>query len=110
MPYTQEDVDILSSLIKQKDPLNEIGHVRVSYTALGGAERASLFVHASLQKKEDWPYNIFHNADYAIFCLDYQEKMELISRHYEMPKMRKCKIKSLEDAAHKIVSYFINSK
>jgi len=107
MIFTQEDVFKLTNLLDEK--LGDFGYFKVSYSALGGVDRASLFVHSSRQKEKEWLYNIYHNSDYAIFCLDYHGKMEIISRHYQMPKMRKCKIKSLEDAADKIAKYLFNA-
>lgn len=103
MIFTTEDVPKLTNLLNEK--LGNFGYFRVSYTALGGEERASLFVHSSKQKKQEWLYGIYHNSDYAIFCLDYLGKMEIISRHSQMPKMRKCNIKSLEDVADRIAKY-----
>jgi hypothetical protein len=105
MIFTPEDVFKLTNLLNEK--LGDFGYFSVSYTALGGEERASLFVHSSRQKEKEWPYGIYHNSDYAIFCLDYLGKMEITSRHSQMPKMRKCNIKSLEDAADRITKYLL---
>ena len=100
---TPED---LSTLIRSVDPVETIKHLRASKATLGGEDRATLFVHASLQKKEDWSYNIFHNSPYGIFSISCDDKMTLISSGPNMPKFRKCKIKSLQHAAEKIVAYF----
>ena len=80
-----------------------IQHLKVSTSSLGGSE--SGFVHLSLDKKEDWINNIFHNSRYAIFTVGSDSKLELISKHYNMPKFRKCKVKSIEHVAEKIRNY-----
>jgi hypothetical protein len=105
MIFTQEDVSKLTNLLNEK--LGDFGYFKVSYTALGGADWASLFVHSSRQKEKEWLYGIYHNSDYAIFCLDYLGKMEITSRHSQIPKMRKCNIKSLEDVADRITKYLL---
>ena len=82
---------------------DSIQHLKVSTSSLGGSE--SGFVHLSLDKKEDWINNIFHNSRYAIFTIGRDNKLELISKHYNMPKFRKCKVKSIENVAEKIRNY-----
>lgn len=106
MAYDPSDVDNLRSIIKSLDPLSEIGYLSISYSDLGGT--CSLFIHASLEKEEDWPYNIFHNSRYAIFSLDRDGKMELLSKGLNMPKFRKCKVKNLTHIAERFIQYFIS--
>ena len=75
---------------------------KVSFSDLGGSH--SNFVHCAKEDKEEWPNNIFHNASYGIFCLS-EGKLELISKHHEMPKFRKCKCDGLLTAEVKILRW-----
>ena len=68
-------------------------------SSLGGS--TSTFIRVAVESPEDWNYNIFHNAHYGIFCLR-DNKLELISKHFEMPKFRKCKCNSFEIAQSKV--------
>lgn len=105
--YVKTDANNLASLLRTLlDPASVIGYFDVSYSALGGEDRASIIVRATSQKKEDWSYGILHNAHYAMFSLTYDGKIELFAKHHESPKFRKCKVKSLQDAAGKIIAYF----
>ena len=98
--------DDLASLIRIQDPLNTIQHCYVQKSTLGGVDKASLMVKASLQSKNDWMNGIFHNSQYAMFSLDADDKLTLFAKHHTMPKFRKCKVKSLQHVAEKIASYF----
>lgn len=107
MSYQRSDVENLETLIRSLDVLNEIKYLKINYSDLGGADKASLFIHASLDNKEDWINGIFHNSRYVIFALHNDNKMELISKGLNMPKFRKCKVKSLEDIAARFVKYCV---
>ena len=98
--------DDLAGFIRMNDPTNLIQYSYLYKSCLGGVERASLCVKASLQSKNDWKNGILHNSQYAIFFLDSDDKLTLISSGLDMPKFRKCKVKSLQHAAEKIVAYF----
>jgi len=100
------DLSTVDQQIRILDSLNEIAYMKVSSSNLGGT--TSYFLHISLDKKEDWVNNIFHNSRYAIFALQ-SGKIELIAKHYQMPKFRKCNIKSAAQVAEKIASYCINN-
>ena len=98
--------DDLAGFIRMNDPTNLIQHCYVEKSTLGGVERASLCVKASLQSKNDWKCGIFHNSQYAMFHLTSDDKLTMFSNGLNMPKFRKCKVKSLQHAAEKIVAYF----
>jgi hypothetical protein len=104
--YTPADADNLSTLLRTLDTTGAIGYFDVSYSDLGGEERASLIVRATSGKKEDWLYNILQNAHFAMFHLYHDGGMELFAKHHRCPKFRKCKVKSLQHAAEKITAYF----
>lgn len=105
--FVSTDVENLEILIRMKDSTNNINYHKVSYSDLG--QSPSLFVHASADKINEWLNGIFHNSRYAIFSIQSDKgvyKLELISKGLDMPKFRKCKIKSLDDISDKIVLYF----
>jgi hypothetical protein len=81
---------------------NLFPYVDIDESSLG--ESTSKFIKISLDNKEDWSYGIYHNSRYAIFCIR-DEKMELISKHFNMPKFRKCNVKSDADVANKLIKY-----
>ena len=103
MAYTQSDAEGLSDIITKADNNNLIKYWNVSRACL---DTGSLFIQASLDAKVNWQNNIFHNSRYVIFSLHNDGKMELLSRGMKMPKFRKCKVKSLEDIAEKLIEYF----
>ena len=107
MPYTKDDVATLTELLKQR--LGDKFYYSVSYSDLGGDDQASLMINVSLDNKENWPYGIYQNSRYANFSMHGDSKLELFTKLYTMPKMRKCKIKTLEDAADKISNYLNNA-
>ena len=74
-------------------------YLNTDQSSLGGS--TSTFLKVAVESPEDWKYNIFHNAHYGIFCLR-EGKLELISKHFEMPKFRKCKCNSFEVAQNKV--------
>jgi len=95
----------LDQQIRVLDDMQEIRYCKLSESNLGPT--TSYFIHLSLDNKCNWINGIYHNSRYAIFSLQ-DGKLELISKHYQMPKFRKSKIKSEVNAAEKIVSYCLS--
>ena len=89
-----------------EDQDNVIQHCKVSLSTLGGDDKATIFLHLSADNKENWINGIYHNSRYAIFSLNSDSKLELISKGLNMPKFRKCKVKGTHHVAEKIVKYF----
>lgn len=106
MAWTQLDCDNLPGMIRQQDPLTSIKYIMTDRSTLGGEDKASLFIRISLDERSEWINNIFHNSRYAIFSLN-GNKLELIAKHYEMPKFRKATIKNenLLNVAERIARY-----
>ena len=104
--YVKTDATNLSNLMRILDPCEVIGYFDVSYSFLGGKDRATIIVRATSEKKESWVNGILHNAHYAMFHLEHDGKMHLFSSGIYCPKFRKCKVNSLQHAAEKIVAYF----
>lgn len=96
------DFSNLSQKVSDLDVNQTIKHFKFSTSSLGG--HTSHFVHLSLDSKDNWTNNIFHNSRYAIFSIS-DGKVELISKHYNMPKFRKCNAKSEQNVAEKILNY-----
>ena len=82
------------------EQLPELAEVAVSWSNLGGIP--SIFLHLSLDNKSDWSNGIFHNSRYAIFSVHADMKLEQISKHFSLPKHRKCKIDSIQSIADKV--------
>lgn len=108
MLYSPGDQDKLQSLIRRHDAAQRIKWLACSRSALGGEDRASLFVKLSLQNKEDWKYGLYENSPCALFAMHSDGRIELISNGLKTPKFRKRKVKSLEHIAKLIVDY-VNS-
>lgn len=96
------DSDTLRQQIKMMDPIQEIKHLKVTTSSLGG--HSSVCVWLSLDAKEDWINNIFHNSRYAIFHIS-DGKVELISKGMNMPKFRKSKGDCENKVSQKIIKY-----
>lgn len=96
------DSQAIAQQIRNLDTLQEIRYIKYSVSNLGG--HTSNFVHLSLDDKEQWVNNIYHNSRYAIFSIQ-DGKMELISKGLGMPKFRKCNAKNEANVAEKIVKY-----
>ena len=90
----------LRELANSLQQLPELAEVVVSWSNLGGVP--SIFLHLSLDSKSDWTNGIFHNSRYAIFSIHADMKLEQISKHFSLPKHRKCKIDSIQSIADKV--------
>lgn len=86
-------------------------HIQVVYSALGGVNRASLFVLVCLDPKETWNHGIMENSCYARFSLGYEGKLEQFIRPFRYEKkFRKCNFKTIAEAADKINAYMAEVK
>lgn len=90
----------LQELSNSLQQLPELAEVSVSWSNLGGVP--SIFLHLSLDSKSDWSYGIFHNSRYSIFSVHADMKLEQISKHFSLPKHRKCKIDSIQGIVDKV--------
>jgi hypothetical protein len=81
--------------------------VKASVLTLGGADRPSLYVMLTLDKKEDWPYGIVDNSRFAKFMIHAvaQPKIELLTMGPRMPKFRKRPYRGVADAIQQINAY-----
>lgn len=77
-------------------------YVKRSESSLGGS--TSVFYHISLDPRETWINNIFHNSRYLILCLR-DGKLECISKGLNMPTFRKCSAADGQQAASRIDAY-----
>lgn len=99
------DSQAIAQQIRIFDTLQEIRHLKVSESSLGG--HTSNFVHLSLDDKSEWKNGIYHNSRYAIFAIQ-DGKLELISKGLDMPKFRKSKADNEAKVAEKIVKYCLS--
>jgi len=71
---------------------------------LGGSE--TVFINTSLDAKDTWENGIYQNSHFAQFRWNPRElKVELIAKHYEMPKFRKANAKTEDEARAKVDAY-----
>lgn len=85
-------------------------YVHSEVSLLGGLSRASVIVRISLDPKSKWHNGIFHNSRYAMFHLGIDGTLELFSKRYDLPKMRKAKVTGLPGAVQKITEYIRKAK
>lgn len=78
--------------------------VKADFSTLGGRENVSIIVSVSLDPKETWTNGIFENSRYFHLHLDNSGSMEQFTRQ-GIPKMRKTRFNSFDDAIQKINSY-----
>ncbi len=85
-----------------------IGPINAPFIKFSRSELAghvSYFFHISLQNKEEWQNNIFHNSPFAIFHvreIGGKFVVELTAKHYPLPKFRKATVKGADLAGEKI--------
>ena len=98
------DIDSVDKWMKEIEKGIVAPVVNVSKSTLGGADRVSITIKLSLDPKEDWINNIFHNSRYAMFDLDRDGSFQLFSRGLKLRpnKMRKSKVKSAKDVVNKV--------
>jgi hypothetical protein len=81
----------------------EIAFVSGYVTALGGKERATIMIAISTKPKNEWPNGIFQNTPYSHIRIEMDGTVESFSG--SLPKMRKFRVKSIDDAIRKIKEY-----
>lgn len=86
--------------------------VKVFKTSIGKGKH--IIFKVSLDKKEDWPNNIYENSRNFQFSLDAdstKSNLELYTKDYKIKeKFRKTKVKSVEDAIKKVNIYLEKAK
>lgn len=93
-------VDNINSWIEKLKQNIKAPYLQIETSTLGGIERPTIIITLSLDKKEEWKNNIFHNSRYMMLSLDYNGKLENFSGN--MLKMRKSTVKTVDDAITKI--------
>ena len=98
------DIDSVDKWMKEIEKGIVAPVVNVSKSTLGGADRVSITIKLSLDPKEDWINNIFHNSRYAMFDLDRDGSFKLFSKGLKLRpnKMRKTRVKSAKDVVNKV--------
>jgi hypothetical protein len=89
---------------KLKDGI-QAPHKNIYKSTLGGIERTSIMITLSLDPKEEWKNGILQNSRYCMFHYNVDGSLEQFSRQYNLPKFRKTRVKSVDDAIAKINAY-----
>ena len=97
--FNYENVEIFKNRLRGN--LN-FPFVSINHSILGGKENISIIIRLSLDKKEDWSFDIFHNSRYAILHLSNIGKLELFSKGHDIPKFRKCTVKDINKLIEKL--------
>lgn len=97
----------LQALTNSLQQLPEVRDVNVSWQNLGGIP--SIFLYVSLDDRSEWNNGIFYNSRYSIFVIHDDMKLEQISKHFSLPKHRKCKVNSIESIVEKVQKWSANS-
>jgi len=103
--FDYEDVDELGKKIHQalkaKAPF-----VSVKHSTLGGKENVSFLISVSLDPKEEWYNNIIENSRlFRVHLLRDGELEQFQKSHQIDKKLRKSRVKSVDDAIRKLVKY-----
>jgi len=82
---------------------------QVYKSTLGGIERTSIMIKLSMDPKDSWSNGILQNSRYAMFDYHVDGSLELFSGH-GLPKFRKTRTKSADDALAKINKFLSSSE
>ena len=97
---TAENIDHVVS-----EAQSQLGHVfpylQVTKDSLGGKDRPSLIIRASLDAKEHWHNGIFHNSRFLIFLLHHDGNTSVTLGQRD-PKFQQRKAKTPEEAIARI--------
>jgi len=104
------DYDAAKALAGQMKTKIKAPFVSATVGTLGGKERPHIIVKISLDPKSEWTNGIYQNSRYGIFSLDHFGSLELYSKYYELPKMRKSRAKDGKTAIDKINKYIALAK
>ena len=110
MIFQPKTLPDLAAVAKNIQRAIKAPYVLAQGSSLGGLHRASVIVRLSLDPKTKWTNGIFHNSRYALFHLHNDGSLELFSKGYDMPKMRKAKATGIPDAVRRINEYIAKAK
>jgi len=97
------------SLVKHFDEKVKAPYVYTQLSTLGGPDKASIIIKGSLDAKSKWLNDILHNSRYFMIRLDIDGTLELFAKHFQMPKLRKSTVASVDDAIAKINKYLASA-
>jgi hypothetical protein len=96
-----------------KKGLRYFPFLKLSKSTLGGDKNVSVTVHLSLDKKEDWNNNIYHNSRYIIFHFSNQGVLKsgaTFSGKNAKASFRKSRFKDAKGAIAKIKQWHDKNK
>jgi hypothetical protein len=99
----EEVEETMDSIAQQIKANINTPFIKVSPSPLGGGYS----IHISLDPRESWSNNIFHNSKYLIFMVNKSDKsLELLSKHYGIPvKFRKTRVRNTQQVIEKLKDY-----
>lgn len=107
MLLTEQDANQIREALASQVP-----YVNVYRSTLGGEERASIMITISLDPRDQWQNGILENSYYGKFAVHrascFENKLEYFSG--TLPKFRKVKVKSAQDAIVKLFAQIVKSK
>lgn len=105
---TRKEADAIARWVNRE--LGGIPYKDVRASDLGGLERMSIIIRLSMDPRSKWNNGIYHNSRYAMFHLSRDGTLEMFSRRYDLPKMRKTRVSTLPHAMVKIKEYLKKAK
>lgn len=109
-PVTLFTHDSAEPVIAKLQSSVKAAFVSVKKAPLWSVGNPVIHVVLSLDPKESWVNNIFHNSDYAMFSIGADGAMEVFSRSHTVAKFRKSRAKSVDDVAKRINDWIAKAK
>jgi len=100
------NVDDATEIVHKIESQIKAPYVYAEMSTLGGKNRASVIIKISLDPKSEWENNIFHNSRYFMIHLHIDGVMEQFTKSYTIQKkLRKSRVKSIDDAIKRLNKY-----
>jgi Zn finger protein HypA/HybF involved in hydrogenase expression len=96
------DVKDVDKWVKEIKKGIKAGWVSVASSNLGGDENVAILIKLTLEKENDWPHKILHNASFGMIRIDVDGGMEMFASGHKVKNMRKTSVKSARDVVSKI--------
>jgi hypothetical protein len=80
-------------------------HVFAQYSTLGGEENVSIILKISLDPKDTWGNQIYHNSRFLILHLNRKGTLSVAAKSHKLKKFRKTQVKNIQGAISKINAF-----
>jgi len=84
--------------------------LEVSYSTLGAPQNVSILIRLSLEPKKEWKNGILHNSRTGFLHLENDGTLDMFQVYYQKAKLRKSKVKTVEQAIKKINDWITKNK